>query len=140
MGDRSHFRRSSGLRLLLRLASVVTALFVLCLSGKASAAPGAAVPMCGDHNESIAAPPIFRATDGGTLKALPCQASQQFGVSQGAPAAPERVVVYEAPERVLGFGALRVTQSESSRLSIDNTRQERERPGFVGTPFRPPCA
>jgi FtsH-binding integral membrane protein len=38
------------------------------------------------------------------------------------------------------FGALSITQSASSRVSIASASQAPERPGFVGTPFRPPCA
>ena len=141
MGDRPRSVRSSGLRLLLRLLSVVAALFVLSVSGRASAATtNAAVPMCGDHNESIAAPPIFRGARADSLRALPCHAPDQLGTSPSAPVAPERVIVHQRSERVLGFAALRVVQSESSRISIAGASRALERPGFVGTPFRPPCA
>jgi|GEM_PF-4108756 len=141
MGDRSRFHSSSGLRLLVRLVSVVAALFVLSVSGRAVAATAnAAVGMCGDHNESIAAPPIFRATESGILRALPCHAPDELGLSRTAPMAPERVTVHQRPEQVVAFGALRVTQSASSRVSIASASQAPERPGFVGTPFRPPCA
>lgn len=140
MGDRSRFLGSSGLRLLLRLVSVVAALVVLSISSRASATPLPAVPMCGEHNESIAAPPIFRGVDGSTLQAHPCQAPEELGVAQGTPAAPKRVVVYETPERVLPFAALRLTQSESARLDVPVTGFALERPGFVGTLFRPPQA
>jgi hypothetical protein len=140
MGDRSYSaRRSSGLRLLTRLVSVVAALFVLCVTGRASAA-NLAVPMCGDHNESVAAPPIFRLTDDGSIRATPCHAADGFGVSQNAPTPPERAVVYERPERVLGFRALLVAQNDSVLLSIAGASQALERPGFVGTLFRPPRA
>jgi hypothetical protein len=141
MGDRSRFHSSSGLRLLLRLVSVVAALFVLSVSGRAAAATAnAAVGMCGDHNESIAAPPIFRATESGILRALPCHAPDELGLSRTAPMAPERVTVHQRPEQVVAFGALSITQSTSSRVSIASASQALERPGFVGTPFRPPCA
>jgi hypothetical protein len=144
MGDRTHSLSSSGLRLLLRLLSVLAALFVLSLSSRASAAtrlPGdLPVPMCGDHNESIAAPPIFRSTESGSLRALPCHAPDQLGQGQSAPIAPERVVVQQRPESVIAFGALGVVQSASSRVSIAGASRAPERPGFVGTPFRPPCA
>ena len=140
MGDRPRTFCSSGLHLLLRLMSVVAALLVLSISGRAAAATNAAVPMCGDHNESIAAPPIFRATESGSLRALPCHAPDQLGVSQSAPMAPERVIVQQRPERVLAFGALSVAQSACSRSSIARASWALERPGFVGTPFRPPCA
>jgi hypothetical protein len=144
MGDRTHSLRSSGLRLLLRLLSVVAALVVLSVSGRASAATrlptDLPVPMCGDHNESIAAPPIFRATESGSLRALPCHAPDQLGQSPSAPMAPERVVVQQRPESVLAFAALSIVQSASSRVSIASASQAPERPGFVGTPFRPPCA
>ena len=140
MGDRPRTFCGSGLRLLLRLLSVVAALFVLSISGRAAAATNAAVPMCGDHNESIAAPPIFRATESGSLRALPCRAPDQLGVSQSAPVAPERVIVQQRPERVLAFGSLSITQRACSRAPIASVSLALERPGFVGTPFRPPCA
>jgi len=144
MGDRSHSPSSSGLRLLLRLLSVVAALLVLSVSARASAATRPAgdqpVPMCGDHNESIAAPPIFRASVSGSLRALPCQAPDRLGQSPSAPMAPERVVVQQRPEKVLAFGLLGIVQSASSRISIASASRALERPGFAGTPFRPPCA
>jgi hypothetical protein len=140
MGDRSRLLSSSGLRLLIRLMSVVAALVVLSISSRAAAAPLPAVPMCGDHNESVAAPPIFRGVDSSSLQARPCQAPEELSLGQGAPAAPERVIVHEAPERVLPFGALCITQSESSRLDVPSATFALERPGFVSAPFRPPQA
>ena len=140
MGDRSLFRRSFGLRFLLRLVSVLAALCVLCASGRALAAPSNAVPMCGDHNESVPAPPLYRVSDDGSIRALPCVALNQLGVSQGAPVLPEPVTVYQRPERVLGLGAFLLAQSESSRVSIDGASLALERPGFVGSLFRPPRA
>ena len=139
MGDRTRSLRSSGLRLLLRLLSVVAALFVLSVSSQASAATNVPVPMCGDHNESVAAPPIFRGARADYLRALPCHAPDQLGSGPSAPMAPERVIVHERPERVLGFGSLRVAHSESSRVSIASASRAVKRPGFVGTLFRPPC-
>ncbi len=139
MGDQPRSLSSSGLRLLLRLLSVVAALFVLSLSGRAAAATNSPVPMCGEHNETIAAPPIFRASVSGSLRALPCQAPDQLGLSHNAPIAPERVIVHERPERVSAFGALCLTQSASLRVSIAGASRALERPGFGGTPFRPPC-
>jgi len=141
MGDRSRSHSSSGLRLLVRLVSVVAALFVLSVSGRAAAATAnAAVGMCGDRNESIAAPPIFRATESGILRALPCQAPDELGLGRTAPMTPERLTVHQRPEQVVAFGALSITQSGSSRVSIASASRAPERPGFVGTPFRPPCA
>src|SRR5258705_2935835 len=140
MGNRSHFRRSSGLRFLLRLLSVLAALCVLSVSGRASAAPSNAVPMCGEHNESVAAPPLFRLSDDGSIRALPCHASSELGVSQGGPILPEPVIVYERPERVLGLGALLIAQSESSLLSIDGASRELARPGVDGSLCHPPRA
>ncbi|HEX2873282.1 MAG TPA: hypothetical protein VHP33_18615 [Polyangiaceae bacterium] len=143
MGDSPRSVSSSGLRLLLRLMSVLAALLVLSVSSRASAAsrPGTdkPVPMCGDRNESIAAPPIFRGSHDTALRAGPCQAPDELGTTRGAPLAPERVIVQQRPERVLAFGALGVAQSESSRVSIAGASREPKRPGFVGTPFRPPC-
>src|SRR5882724_4592177 len=102
MGDRSYSHPSSGLRLLVRLVSVVAALFVLRVRGRASAAANLAVPMCGEHNESVAAPPIFRgANDGGSIRATPCHTRDALGVAQSSPAAPEGVMIYERSERVL---------------------------------------
>jgi len=141
MGDRSYSPRSSGLRLLVRLVSVVAALFVLSVTGRASAAGNLAVPMCGEHNESVAAPPIFRgANDGGSIRATRCHTPDAFGVAPSSPAAPERVIVYQCPERVLGFNAISVAQSDSSRISVARASRAPARPGFVGTLFRPPRA
>jgi len=138
MGDRPH-SRSTGLHLLVRLLSVVAMLTVLCVSSRASAAPlTGTVPMCGEHNESVAAPPIFRAVDASSLQALPCQGATQFGANPSAPPPPERAVVWERPERVLPFSALFVAQSESSRASIPETSFALERPGFTAAPFHPP--
>jgi hypothetical protein len=139
MGDRPYSVRSSGLRLLLRLLSVVAALFVLSVSGRAAAATIPIVPMCGEHAESIAAPPIFRAYQLGSIVAAPCHADGlELGTS--APLAPERIVVRERPERVLGFSAFCLSQSASSRLSIVDATRVPAPPGFVDSLFRPPRA
>jgi hypothetical protein len=53
---------------------------------------------------------------------------------------PERLTVHQRPEQVVAFGSLSITQSGSSRVSIASASRAPERPGFVGTPFRPPCA
>jgi hypothetical protein len=140
MGDHSRFLSSSGLRLLLRLVSVVAALVVLSVSSRAAAATLPAVPMCGERNESVAAPPIFRAAETGTIRALPCRSSTELGVGPSAPAAPERVIVYETPERVLAFNALYLADGESCRISLAVAATALDRPGFAGTPFRPPRA
>ena len=139
MGDRSRAIRSSGLRLILRVLSVVAALFVLSVSGRASAATLLVVPMCGERGESIAAPPIFRDHDSGSIVASPCH-TEAFELGKSAPLAPDRVVVHERPERVLGFAALRLAQSACSRCAIVSARREPARPGFVDALFRPPCA
>lgn len=138
MGDLSRSTSSSGLRLLLRLVSVVAALVVLSVAHRASAAT-LAVGMCGERGETIAAPPIFRAVDDdGSISPLPCQGPSQLATGQSAPLAPERVVVYERPERVLGFASLCVAQTESARLPVAAASRSRVRPGFVDTLFRPP--
>jgi len=130
---------SSGLRLLLRLLSCVAMLAVLCISGRAAAAPiSTGVPMCGDDNESVAAPPIFFALDDAAISSLPCHGPSELGDAPSAPAAPERVIVHERPERVLGFAALCVAQSASSRLPIAEASLLRLPPGFVASLFRPP--
>jgi hypothetical protein len=139
MGHSSRLPRSSGLLLLSRLASLLAAFAVLCLTSQASAAPSPAVPMCGERGESIAAPPIFRAYQPATAVAGPCQ-KDALVAGHSAPLAPERIVVQERSERVLGFNALGIPQSESSRLSIANAAGELERPGFVESLFRPPRA
>jgi hypothetical protein len=138
MGDISRSTSSSGLRLLLRLVSVVAALVVLSVSHRASAAT-LAVGMCGERGETIAAPPIFRAVnDDGSISPLPCQGPSQLATGQSAPLTPERVVVYERPERVLGFASLYLAQTESARLPVAAASRSRVRPGFVDTLFRPP--
>jgi hypothetical protein len=47
-------------------------------------------------------------------------------------------VVYERPERVLGFASLYLAQTESARLPVAAASRSRVRPGFVDTLFRPP--
>jgi hypothetical protein len=139
MGDSSRSPlRSSGLRLLVRLVSVVAALVVLSVSGRASAAMSA-VPMCGDHNESVAAPPIFRAHEPGRIFAGPCH-FDELQLGKTAPLAPERIVIQERPERVLGFASLCLTQSASARLGVHHADRVLERPGFVNQLLRPPRA
>jgi hypothetical protein len=139
MGHSSLLHRSSGLLLLSRLASLVAALAVLCVTSSASATPNPAVPMCGERAESIAAPPIFRAYEPAIAVAAPCQ-KDALVAGHSVPLTPERIMVQERPERVLGFGALAITQSGSSRLSIASVAGELERPGFVESLFRPPRA
>jgi hypothetical protein len=138
MGEASRSVSSSGLRLLLRLVSVLAALVVLCATQKASAAM-VAVGMCGERGETIEAPPIFRAVnDDGTISALPCRGPSQLATGQSAPLGPERVIVYERSERVLGFGALCIAQTESSRVPVADARLLGLPPGFVDSLFRPP--
>jgi hypothetical protein len=139
MGNRRRSPRSSGLRFLIRLASVVAALTVLSMTSPASAAPSLAVPMCGERGESIAAPAIFRAYQPSFAFATPCP-NEELVAGHSTPLQPERIVVHERPERVLGFGALGIAQSQSSRLSIATASGELERPGFVESLFRPPRA
>jgi hypothetical protein len=136
MGDRSSSPRSSGL-LLVRLASLVAALVVLCVSGRASA--NQIVPMCGERGESIAAPPIFRAHDSGSIIALPCH-GEQLEVAPSAPIPPERLVIQERPERVLSFGSLCLSQAVDARLPIVAASYWLERPGFARLLDRPPRA
>jgi hypothetical protein len=124
--------------------SVVAALAVLCVSGRASAATiplpdtGLNVPMCGDHNESIAAPPIFRAYEAGKLIASPCQSPFELQVGGSLPSGHERVVIHERPERALGSASLGVAEGHSTRLRISDAAKQSPRPGHVDTLFRPP--
>jgi hypothetical protein len=140
MGDISrHSLSSSGLHFLHRLLSVLAALVVLSLSARATAAtnPNPVVPMCGDRNESVAAPPIFRAREPGSIVALPCHAVE-LEAGESAPPVPERIVVQERPERVLAFSALCTKQSASLRLAIESSHGALERPGFASELLRPP--
>lgn len=140
MGDVSRSLRSSELRLLLRLVSVVAALVVLCVTQRASAAM-VAVGMCGERGETIEAPPIFRAVnDDGTISQLPCRGPNDALTDQGAPLAPERVVVWERPERVLGFDSLFIAQSEASRIPVTAAARSATSAAFVNALFRPPRA
>jgi hypothetical protein len=140
MGDRSH-SRSSGLPLIIRLLSVVAMLTVLCVSHRASAAPllGTA-PMCGERNESVAAPPIFRALDDSAIDVSPCQASSDLVTGQSAPRAPDRVIVHERPERVLGSAGLYVAEGASTLLQVDECSAALPRAGFAEALYRPPRA
>lgn len=139
MGDISRSASSSGLRLLVRLVSVVAALVVLSVTQRASAATLVVAGMCGERGETIAAPPIFRAVnDDGSITQLPCHGPSELSAGQSAPLTPERVIVYERPERVLGFASLFLAQTESARLPVAAASRSRVRPGFVDTLFRPP--
>ncbi len=114
-------------------------LTVLCVSGRAAATPlTGTVPMCGEHNESIAAPPIFRALDDASITSLPCQVPSELAIGQSAPAAPERVMVYERPERVLGSAGLHIAAGAAKLLPVDCARTASPRPGFSASLFRPP--
>ncbi len=139
MADFSCSLRSSGLRCLLRALSVLAALFVLSVSERASAATLLVVPMCGERAESIAAPPIFRAREAGSIVAGSCQ-HEELSLGRSIPLSPERVVVHEAPERVLGFGVLRLAQISSARAPIDSAANLPARPGVQSSLFRPPRA
>ncbi|HYJ11850.1 MAG TPA: hypothetical protein VEX18_22655 [Polyangiaceae bacterium] len=116
----------------------MAALFVLCATGRAAAA-NIAVPMCGEHNESIAAPPIFRAYEAGSIVASPCHSEQVKAGRSSAPA-PERLVVQERPERALSFSALRLSQQVDARLPIASGSSSLQRPGFARSLDRPPRA
>jgi hypothetical protein len=129
---------SSGLRLLMRLASLVAALLVLCVSQRASAAT-LAVGMCGERNESIAAPPIFRAHEPGSIVAAPCQ-PDVIGAGKSAPAAPERIVIEQRPERALAASQLWLARPSGERLCIDADVEILKHPGFGTSLFRPPRA
>lgn len=136
MGDRSRSNRSSGL-LLVRLASLVAALLVLCVSSRASA--NQVIPMCGERGESIAAPPIFRAHDSGSIVVAPCS-HEQLEAAPAAPLAPERLVVQERPERALSFASLCLSQAVDARLPITIASYALRRPGFARLVDRPPRA
>jgi hypothetical protein len=118
---------------------LVAALVVLCLSSRASAASNPVVPMCGERGESIAAPPIFRAYEPGSVIAGPCQ-PETLVLGHSAPPAPERILVQERPERVLGFASLSLAQVESTRVATPGKLARLQRPGFAGSLFRPPRA
>jgi hypothetical protein len=61
-------------------------------------------------------------------------------LGHSAPPAPERTLVQERPERILGFASLCLAQVESSRVAMTDEIARLQRPGFAGTLFRPPRA
>lgn len=114
-------------------------LTVLCVSSRAAAAPlTGTVPMCGERNESIAAPPIFRAVDDAAIDARPCHGPLDLAFEHGAPPAPERVMVHQRPERVLGTAGLHVAESAGTRLPVLAEGAALPRPGFAQALYRPP--
>lgn len=139
MGDRSHFHSSTGLRLLARLVSLLAALLVLSLSGRAMAAGPTTVPMCGERNESVAAPPIFWAHDSGSLSAGPCH-PDKLQLGHQLPPAPERSVLPSRTERALHVATLGITRSAGTRLAIAASAEVDALPGHAGLLFRPPRA
>jgi len=99
------------------------------------------VPMCGEHAETIAAPPIHRAAHTTILRATPC-AAESDGLALGAlpePVRPERVPPLESIPRVLPVWYDLSPRPASGRLAHDTARSG-ERSGFPRAIERPPCA
>jgi hypothetical protein len=66
-----------------RLMACLAALWVLFGAPFAHAATR--VPMCGEHAQTVIAPPIARSASGASLRAGPCEKSAISGFSAGAP-------------------------------------------------------
>jgi len=115
----------------------MAALLVLSWSERASAAARPSIPMCGERNESVAAPPIFRAQGSASISAGPCH-SDELRLGKSLPLAPELRVVPDKPERVLSLAALGLARSAGMRLSVPPRTEVHDLPGHPGLVFRPP--
>jgi hypothetical protein len=128
---------SRPLRALLRLLSLAAAALVLGVSVPAAAADTRAVPMCGEHNESVAAPPTFRSQNVGSI-AAPCKQLPSFDHAAPSAPAPERVAVPDRPERALPSGALYLALGASKRIGILAAERAVSSTAHARLPYRPP--
>lgn len=114
------------------------AAFLLALTGTSQAF--AAVPMCGVHAQTVAAPPIGTPTDSAVLKGdAPCDARAPLHIG-AAPdrEPPQKLSLPDFPIRALPFDAKVVAAAATLRLSLPPTDHAAP-PAFTGqSVYRPP--
>ncbi len=115
--------------------------FVLSLGWAPSAF--AAVPMCGNHAQTIAAPPIGTpASNAAVTDGDPCANDGTPLRAAGAPNrnAPRDLTLTELPVRALPLLSRFGPRAASARLSTAAVDQELPAPGFARSIDRPPRA
>jgi hypothetical protein len=121
---------------LVRLSTLLS--FLLSLGWASSAF--AAVPMCGVHAQTVAAPPIGTPASDDALNAgNPCEESAPLRAA-GAPnrEAPQKLAFAEQPERALPAFPRLAPAPLSSRLSAAAPEHEICATGFARSIYRPP--
>jgi len=120
----------------LRLSTLLS--FVLALGWAQSAF--AAVPMCGVHAQTVAAPPIGTQANDDALRAdNPCLAGAPLSAA-GVPnrEAPRPLAFVELPERALPVLPWLAPAPLASRLSAAAPEHELCSTGFARSIYRPP--
>lgn len=120
----------------LRLSTLLS--FVLALGWAQSAF--AAVPMCGVHAQTVAAPPIGTPANDDALRAdNPCLGSAPLSAA-GVPnrEAPRKLAFFELPERALPVLPRLAPAPLVSRLSAAPPEHELCATGFARSIYRPP--
>lgn len=120
-------------RLLLGALVATVVLFV------SPAAWAAAVPMCGEDAQTVAAPPPMQPSKGHVLDSVPCPDRDQFdlGHHPGDGPRPPASVVDDGPQRVCPSAFRFARAPRSARLDIASELLK-PRHGFVHSIERPP--
>jgi hypothetical protein len=119
--------------------TLLAALVVAVVALVSPAAYAAAVPMCGEDAQSIAAPPMVLPSKGHVLERVPCPERDfmELGSAPNEGPRPSAPSGDDAPQRVCptSFGLLRAPRS--ARLSVEDA-QFRPQRGILGSIERPP--
>ena len=129
--------RGSGprLRALVRVATLVSALWVVFGTSLAHAATW--VPMCGEHAQTVIAPPISRGASSATLRAGACEERGPLELTSGAPERPkEPSAAHELVPRMPPVFH-RLYSAPRARVSVA-THASGERAAHRGAIERPP--
>jgi hypothetical protein len=120
---------------LVRFSTLLT--FVVSLGWAHSAF--AAVPMCGVHAQTIAAPPIGTPTNTDSLNGSPCEENAPLRAA-GVPnrEAPQKLVLPEAPVRALPVLPRLARAPLTGRLSAAPPEHDLSATGFARSIDRPP--
>jgi len=114
---------------------------LIALFGARSADALTLVPMCGEHAQTIAAPPVQRDARSTVLRAAPCaDANDQLAArTLPDPTAPERAAALDSVPRMPPVWHSLPPLPASGRGLCASVRSG-ERPGHVQPIERPPCA
>lgn len=127
-------RRTFHLAWRTRIVACLAVLWVVFGAGTAGAAT--LVPMCGEHAETVIAPPVSRPASDAVLRA-PCSQRAAVQLSDGAPEAPrEPMVPHEAAPRILPV-YYRLAPIPCTRAALE-VAPRGDRAGFGSAIERPP--